>query len=311
MFAIIDNERGVSVAAALLFLIILATLGFVALALVVEEMYGAVAHADSEAAFAAAQAGLSFGVKKLSLDSAWAGLPAPGKPVGRGSFTVAVGTTDENGAPLPGGQRMVRSTGRVGAAVRDLRQLVGPGSTTTTTVHGSALGNAVTIQSQKRFLNIANIIDGTGPNGTWGHGGFNESDNESGIFTGWGAIGAGTIVTVEAVLYGYVTAAMTNDQTTLRVYFNNVLQGSTFAITTAELNTHVGSGNAGYWYKDVTAARSWAASDFTGDLELYVLNDKVQSDDGPLLYLDYVGLRVTVQGSTGTPVSGSYKEITL
>jgi hypothetical protein len=127
MCAIISNERGVGVVAALLFVLILAALGYVALALAVEDMNGAAACVDSELALGAAQAGLQLGVTKLIADSTWTGAPSPGRPVGRGSFTVTVTTTDENGVPLTGGLKMVRSTGRVGSAVRQVRELVAPG----------------------------------------------------------------------------------------------------------------------------------------------------------------------------------------
>jgi hypothetical protein len=310
MFATVRNERGVGVAFAILFILVLATLGYLCLALTVEDMHGGAAHVDSELAFGVAQAGLEFGVKKLASSPSWTGLGSPGKPVGRGAFTVTVTSTDENGAALPAGQQMVLSTGTVGTAVRKLRKLVGSGAGGTSTVFATAYGDAVNIPSQKQFIGMAGIHDSSsGPNGVWGHGGFNSSDNESGVFTTWGGTGlSGTVTTVEAALYGYVTASLTNDVVNLTVYYGNAVQGSAFTLTTAELNTHVGAANKGYWYKDVTSARAWTLADFSGDLELYVLANKVTSDDGRDIYLDAVGFRVTAS-SAGGEVAASFREV--
>ncbi len=310
----IRNERGVGVAAAIFFVLILATMGYLALALAIEDLHGAAAHTDSERAFLAAQAGLDLGVRKFVADPAWTGVASPGKPVGGGAFTVTVTTTDDTGAPLTGGQRMIRSTGTVGTAVRSLRRVVSPGGAGgSATVFATGAGDAVSIQSQKMFINIANIRDSSsGPNNTWGSGGFNNSDNESGIFTTWGSTGlSGSVLTVEAALYGYVSGALTDDDTDVTVYMNNVAQGGAFRLTETILNTRVGSANKGYWYVDVTSARTWTLTDFAGDLELYVLNNKTGADDGRTLFLDAVGFRVTVSGGGGSVVAGSFKEVVL
>lgn len=312
MCAIIDNERGVGVAAALLFVLILAALGYVSMALVIEDLSGAGACVDSELALGVAQAGLQFGTARLVADAAWTGVALPGKPVGRGAFVVAVTTTDESGAPLPGGQKMVRSTGRVGNAVRQVRQLVTPGGGSSGRVFATSQGNAVSIGPLARFLNIGNVIDDpTGPNNTWSTGTFDPDLFGRGIFAGWTNPGlGGSITDVEVFLYGYVSSALVNDETDLRVYWNGHPVGTTYTLTTAELNTHAGAASADYWYIDVNGARSWNLSDFTGDLELYVCNDLTGFNDLRFLFLDAVGFRITTTGGGGGGTATAFKEIT-
>jgi hypothetical protein len=310
MCATIRNERGVGVVAALLFVLILASLGMVAVALVVEDMSGASACVDSELALGVAQAGLEFGTAQLLADGTWTGVAAPGKPVGRGSFSVAVTTTDENGTALPSGQKMVRSIGQVGSAVRQVRVLVTPADGAAQ-VYGRSEGDAVAIPSGEKLTDIANAIDSSsGPNGACAEGNFDSLLPGKGILAGWSASGlTGTVTKVEVFLHGYLESSITDDNVQEKLYYNNTQFGSTCTVTSAELNAHAGSANQGYLYIDVTSARSWTLADFTGDLEVGLECTSVSGSDLRRLYLDAVGFRITTSGGGGGTAT-AFKEIT-
>jgi hypothetical protein len=54
-----------------------------------------------------AEAGAAFARAKLAQDPSWTGLPAPGRAVGPGRFTVVVSDSAADGTPLPGGQKRI------------------------------------------------------------------------------------------------------------------------------------------------------------------------------------------------------------
>jgi streptogramin lyase len=118
-------DAGFSVVLVTTTILVLLILGLAMVSLVSENSGLSVHHVQSSQAFYIAQAGLEYAIEKLSADPSWGGLPAPGKRVGSGAFTIAApDTVNENGAPLPVGRKRVIATGEVGDATRVLQIIV-------------------------------------------------------------------------------------------------------------------------------------------------------------------------------------------
>ncbi|HEU4724280.1 MAG TPA: hypothetical protein VFU59_03180 [Candidatus Eisenbacteria bacterium] len=125
-------DAGFSVVLVTATILVLLILGLALVSLVSENSGLSVHHVQSSQAFYAAQAGLEYGVKKLSSNPSWSGLASPGKRVGNATFTVAPpDSVDENGAPLPPGQKRIVATGVSGEATRVLQIRLAVGGTTT------------------------------------------------------------------------------------------------------------------------------------------------------------------------------------
>lgn len=301
------NERGVGVVAALLVILILALLGTVMVALTVQEMDAARLHAQSEQAAAAALAGLDWAEGIYAANPAWTGLAAPGKAVGRGNFCVEVVSTDAEGNPLPSGTKALQVTGTVQGARRIVQRLVAQ-SDAVNTLGATAAGNAYSVSSGKAFASPGNIFDAGTPNGTYGVGDWAGPDQALwATFTG-ASIPALPITKVELRIYGYLSKAVTNDYANVRVYFNNAKTGPIRTLSKTVLNSHVGAANAGYWTVDISTNRAWTAADFTGDLEINWRDVRKKTDDGALVYLDSVTLRVTTAGGSVVTL-GAFQEV--
>ena len=147
------------------------------------------------------------------------------------------------------------------------------------------------------FTLFANMIDSaSGPNGVYGSGtwGLIFAD-DTGYFTGFSSGGhTEVIVKVEAVIFIYLSGALSDDQVRAQVFFNNMPSGVPVLIPTAALNTHQGIANAGLEFADVTAQRAWQWSDFDGDLELMVNNEMSGIfSDGITGFYDAIAYRIT------------------
>jgi hypothetical protein len=110
------------------------------------------------------------------------------------------------------------------------------------------------------------------------------------------------------LIYGYLSQALSNDYGNVRIYYGNTRQGPVRTLSRTILNTHAGAANAGYWMVDVTSNRAWATSDFIGDLEVNWRCVRKSGNDGALLKVDSVQLRVTTSGS-GAVVLGAFQEV--
>jgi protocatechuate 3,4-dioxygenase beta subunit len=113
---------------------------------------------------------------------------------------------------------------------------------------------------------------------------------------------SGTITKVEILFNGYVTSALTND--TVEVNVN----GSLFTtLGTSQLNTLVGL--ASNYAIDVTSLNpSWTWTQVQALTSNFVAK-KVSSADGPILWMDSIGVRVTT--SAPPPVLGAYGPFTI
>ncbi|MFH0777833.1 MAG: pilus assembly PilX N-terminal domain-containing protein [Candidatus Eisenbacteria bacterium] len=324
MFAIIDGgppaigwlaggaavSRGSTVILAVMMLLVLSMLGMVLVSMVGIDLDIAAAHLSSVQALFVAEAGRQFAAKMLTGSPGWTGLSAPGKAVGLGSFVVEVRDSLEDGTPLSPGQKFVGVTGTVNGAERKLRVVVSPSGSSGFTTWATAQGNAVSVQSGKKYTSIANIYDSSsGPNGTYGSGQWSPSGPYAGVFTGFTNSGyTGTVTKVEAAISFYITNALSNDDVQLSVYLDNSRQGSTYTIATATLNQHVGVANKGVEYIEVTGSRTWSMSDLEDDLELYVEDSKQGSADASTIYIDAVGYRVTYS-TAAEEVARTWKEL--
>jgi type II secretory pathway pseudopilin PulG len=304
---VLRDERGVGVVAVLLVILILALLGTVMVALTVQEMDAARLHANSEQALSVAAAGLDWAEKKYGADPTWTGLAAPGKPVGRGNFHVTIATTDAEGNPLPSGTRALQVTGSVNGARRIISRLAAQ-TGGVAMVGATGTGNAYAIASGKLFSSPGNVTDATAPNGTYGTGDWAGPDQALWTTFGGATIPNSPITKVEVLIHGYLSQALSNDYGNVRIYYGNARKGPARSLSRAVLNTHVGAANAGTWTVDVTANRAWVAADFAGDLEVNWRCVRKTGNDGALLHVDSVQLRVTTSGS-GAVVLGAFQEV--
>jgi hypothetical protein len=203
----------------------------------------------------------------------------------------------------------VTVTGSVENIERKLRTVVSEGGTFMFTTWATEEGDGVNISSVKKYNSIGKIHDSSsGPNNTYGDGGW-QTKTYQGIFAGFSSQGnTGTPTQVEAVVSFYVSQSLSNDEVRVWVYFGNTRKGNDYDFSTATLNSHIGAGNKGEEYLDVTDARSWSMSDFDGDIELYVKDRKIGAADDGTIYIDAVGYRVTYTEPT-QEVSGTWKEL--
>ena len=145
------------------------------------------------------------------------------------------------------------------------------------------------------FTLFANMIDSaSGPNGVYGSGTWGGAADNTGYFTGFSSGGhTEVIVKVEAVIFIYLSGALSDDRVRAQVFFNNIPSGAPVPIPTAALNTHQGIANAGLEFADVTALRAWQWSDFDGDLELMVNNERSGPSDLITSFYDAIAYRIT------------------
>ncbi len=132
-------DAGFSVVLAVFSILILLTLGIAMVSMVVEDSDLSVVHVRENQAFYAAHAGVEYAIVKLQANSAWGGLPSPGKTVGAGSFWIAPpDAVDENGNALPAGQKRIVSNGVVGNTLRQIQVQVAGGDISTYAGTGTA-----------------------------------------------------------------------------------------------------------------------------------------------------------------------------
>ena len=124
-------DAGFSIVLAVSTILILMVLGMAMVTLVVEDSNIGTNQVQSNQALYAAHAGIEYAVVKIAANSAWTGLPSPGKTVGGGSFWISPpDAVDENGAPLAAGQKRIIANGIVGGATRQIQVHVAPGMIT-------------------------------------------------------------------------------------------------------------------------------------------------------------------------------------
>ena len=154
------------------------------------------------------------------------------------------------------------------------------------------------------------VDDADGPNGTYAYAGFGVANPGLGV-NGFNFGGeSGTIQKVEIHLPLYLSGTLTNDFVEVR-FPDDVGTLQTVTVSTATLNNYAPISNAGTLILDVTSLSSWsfaAINDPTFYIE--VENEKAQSEDGPELFLDAVGLLVTADQCSG-PGAGTLSPVPL
>ncbi|MCP4286583.1 MAG: hypothetical protein GY792_19410, partial [Gammaproteobacteria bacterium] len=179
----------------------------------------------------------------------------------------------------------------------------GQGSACTYIVWASAEDAYNTGSGQKVWTNVPNAFNANELDGQYANSDYASGSANRIAGTGFNDIGpqAGTITRVEALFQVYLDLALTNDFAIVHLYFpastSNLIASNSF--TTAELNTHVGTANAGFLSWNVTFSNSWTWADFPGDLGLVIETHKSQSSDDGILYLDAMGFRVTTDETCG------------
>ncbi len=124
-------DAGFSIVLAVSTILVLMVLGMAMVTLVVEDSDLGTNQVQSNQALYAAHAGIEYAVVKIAANSAWTGLPSPGKTVGSGSFWISPpDTLDENGTALAAGQKRIIANGVVGGATRSIQVHVASGMIT-------------------------------------------------------------------------------------------------------------------------------------------------------------------------------------
>ena len=113
------GERGSSLVAALLAMMVLSTVGIMITLTVAEDVMISRNQVESIRCLYIAEAGLNFAMIKLGASPSWAGLPSPGRAVGSGYFTVSV-SDSSGGSPLPPGQKRINVKGYVNLTEREI-----------------------------------------------------------------------------------------------------------------------------------------------------------------------------------------------
>jgi len=108
------RQRGSLLIIAAVLIVVIGFLSTVAVSLSVNQTRTAVEDLGGAQAFYLAESGLERGIAQWGTNLAYTG-EGP-TTFGGGTFTVAVATTDADGAPLPANQRRFTSTGQVSAA---------------------------------------------------------------------------------------------------------------------------------------------------------------------------------------------------
>ncbi|KPV54291.1 hypothetical protein SE17_04670, partial [Kouleothrix aurantiaca] len=151
------------------------------------------------------------------------------------------------------------------------------------------------LPTNQHFTASASALGATGPDGTYSHSPYtNSKDSLAGTSFSIGTQN-GTITKVEAVFSIYLSGSVTDDNAVASLFFNNDTTAlGTTPITPAQLNAFAsGTAKQGLLSWDVTSLRSWAWADFAGNLDLQFDATKQGATDGPTLYLDALGFRVT------------------
>lgn len=184
----------------------------------------------------------------------------------------------------------------------------GQGSSCTYTVWATSEASQSSSQpNNKRFSNSTtsfvqptNAFGAAGPDGLYANSDFSTGGNQIIAGTGYN-IGphSGTITQVEALFQIYLDNSLVDDVAVAKLFFNGVQQGLDNTFTTAQLDAFVPASNVGFLTWDVTAVRSWAWSDFTGDLDLQYGNQKSGAADVARIFMDAMGFRITTDQTCG------------
>jgi hypothetical protein len=119
VFEQFNNQRGSSLVAALLGMMVLSTIGIMITLTVAEDVMITRNQVESIRCLYIAHAGLNFALIKLKANPAWAGLSSPGRAVGDGYFTVSV-SDSSGGNPLSSGQKRINVKGYVNLTEREI-----------------------------------------------------------------------------------------------------------------------------------------------------------------------------------------------
>lgn len=118
------SERGAALVTAMLAMLVLSAVGMMITVTVAEDLQVARNHYELVGCLYICEAGLNYAAQKVWADPSWTGLPAPGKGVANGAFTVAVSDTASDGTPLSGNRRRVNVTATVGATEREIEVIL-------------------------------------------------------------------------------------------------------------------------------------------------------------------------------------------
>ncbi|WP_446011511.1 SdrD B-like domain-containing protein [Candidatus Electrothrix sp.] len=145
--------------------------------------------------------------------------------------------------------------------------------------------------ANKQFLNIPNAFGTQGPDGAYASGDYTGGNNQ--FITGSSFNidpKSGNIIKVEALAQIYIASALTDDSAMFELYGAGA---QTSIITTADLNTAVGAGNATLFSWDVTSLKTWDWTVFASASEFGIGLDKTGQADTNTIYLDALGYRIT------------------
>ncbi|MCI5190573.1 MAG: hypothetical protein D3905_12475, partial [Candidatus Electrothrix sp. AS4_5] len=145
--------------------------------------------------------------------------------------------------------------------------------------------------ASKQFLNIPNAFGTQGPDGVYASGNYTGGNNQFITGTSFNIDPkSGSIIKVEGLAQIYIANTLIDDSAHFGLYGTGA---TTHSITTAELNTAVGSGNSTLFSWDVTGVKAWDWTVFANSSELGIGLDKSTSADTNTIYLDALGYRIT------------------
>lgn len=154
--------------------------------------------------------------------------------------------------------------------------------------------------AQSQWINKENAINAGGPDGLYAYSAY--ANNSNVLFgTGFNTTPQpGSISKVEAIFsiyYNGAFAVSSSDGAKANLILNNntttYLATRAFTGNTDLASFGPGVANQGILVWDVTAAKTWAWTDFTSDLDIEFDSVKSGGGDGVTLYLDGLGFRIT------------------
>jgi hypothetical protein len=179
-------------------------------------------------------------------------------------------------------------------------EAVGPNACRFTTWANSEASQTSGLGSTKSWMNDLNIIGTAGPDGKYGTSDYTNALNQF-AGTGYHLIPQNADISqVEAIFSLYVGGVfLSNDTVGGALYFNNDSTPiASLTFPTASINNlGLGSSEQDLLVWDVTSARGWTWSDFSGNLDLLAQTTKVGGKDGSIIYLDAIGFRVTTNSA--------------
>ena len=154
---------------------------------------------------------------------------------------------------------------------------------------------ATASQTDGGWINSTNAVGIGGPNSTFAVSDFQTGSETLGGTSFVPGSQSAAITKVEALYSIYIDGALVDDIVTLELYFNNdatPIASNTYNNT--DINPYGPTISAqGLLTWDVTSAKTWNWADFTGNLDLVLVTDKINADDTVNMYVDNIGFRVT------------------